>query len=280
MKRLLSIAFAATLLLSCTAIQPESPDPVLVIDGWIDDGGFPIVMVTTSAPVTQEGLSEDDINDCVQRFARVEVSDGSRSVVLTGMPDENYYPPYIYTTGHMRGEAGKTSTLTVSCKGMEARAAVSIPEKTALECVEAVRSEKCDTLYSVRASLKDDCSQRRYYQIFVMREGLDSCYRPSVLGSLDNADFAPGETTLNVYPEPTYSVDGFSLYFPKGRKLHLKFCSVPESVHSYWKSFQDAMTFTRLPLFPIRNNIASNIEGGLGLWAGYGASFYEITPGD
>ena len=280
MKRLPLISFAAALLLSCTATQPEAADTVLVIDGWIDDGGFPVVMVTSSASVTPEGLSAEDMDSHVMRFAKVTVDDGQNSVILTGMPDKRYYPPYIYTTGHLRGEAGKTYNLSVSCKGMEVHATTTIPEKVALESVEAVRSETSDTLYSLALRFTDDRTQRRYYQNFVKTEGQDSCYRPALMGVLDNAEFPPGQTVLNIYPEQKYTIEGFSLYFPKGRRVYLKFCTTDEAVHSYWESFQNSMSFTRLPLFPVRSNIKSNIEGGYGLWAGYGASFYEIVPGD
>ena len=85
----------------------------LVVEGWIEDGGFPVVMLTRSLPVTTEYQSMDDLSDYMLRWARVTVSNGEDSVVLTGKYDRGYFPLFIYTTSRMRGEAGKEYTLTV-----------------------------------------------------------------------------------------------------------------------------------------------------------------------
>ena len=42
------------LLNSCSTHIPLESDPQLVVEGWIDDGGFPVVIVTTTIPVDEQ----------------------------------------------------------------------------------------------------------------------------------------------------------------------------------------------------------------------------------
>ena len=85
----------------------------MVVDGWIEDGGFPIVIITQTLPITEDFVSVNNLGDYIVKWAKVTVSDGVDSVVLTGKYDNNYFPPYIYTTGRMRGKAGQTYYLTI-----------------------------------------------------------------------------------------------------------------------------------------------------------------------
>ena len=78
-----SLLVLALLAAACTPTwQPEGEEK-LVVEGWIDDGGFPVVMVTTSVPTSTEYQSIDDQKDHLVRHARVTVSDGETSVSLT-----------------------------------------------------------------------------------------------------------------------------------------------------------------------------------------------------
>ena len=109
MKKHLAL-IALILAAACTpSWQPEGEER-LVVEGWIDAGGFPIVMVTTSVPTSTEYQNIDDQKNHLARHAKITVSDGENSVILTGMDNKKYFPPYIYTTADMRGVAGKSYT--------------------------------------------------------------------------------------------------------------------------------------------------------------------------
>ena len=75
----------------------------------------------------------DSLSQYLIRWAKVSVSDGERTVVLTGKFDSRYFPPYVYTTGNMRGEAGKTYTLDVEHRDFHATATTTIPETHRIE---------------------------------------------------------------------------------------------------------------------------------------------------
>ena len=92
-------------------IKSQSSD--LVVEGWIQNNQFPVVILTRTLPVTSEFQEMDNLEDYIVNWAKVSITDGTDTVVLTGKYDEDYFPPYIYTTGRMRGETGKSYKLMV-----------------------------------------------------------------------------------------------------------------------------------------------------------------------
>ena len=120
---LLSLLFAAC---DDGDIQP-TPQQSLVVEGWIENGEFPIVIVTKTLPISDDYQNMDNLFDHLVRWAKVTISDGENSVVLSGRYDDTYYPPYVYTTSYMRGELGKTYSLTVEYEGQKLTAQTTIP---------------------------------------------------------------------------------------------------------------------------------------------------------
>ena len=144
MKKIVSYLFSllAFCMIACddgdvTIDTPQS----LVVEGWIENGEFPVVIVTKTLPVTTEYQSMNDLSDYLVRWAKVTVSDGEKSVVLTGMYDESYYPPYVYTTSYLRGETGKSYSLTVEYEGKTLTSTTTIP--ATLPVVDHYQIEKC-----------------------------------------------------------------------------------------------------------------------------------------
>ena len=90
----MALAFAAVF--GCSFPDMHGYRPEIVVEGWIEDGGYPVVIVTTTVPVTDEFKEWGSLNDHVVRWAKVTVSDGEREEVLTGKMDKDYFPPYVY----------------------------------------------------------------------------------------------------------------------------------------------------------------------------------------
>ena len=86
---ILLTVFLAAMMLSCEDdFLPQDQD-VIIVEGWIDEGGFPVVIVTRSLPVRfrDDAVQLEDLSDYVVKLARVTVSDGVNSVILTGHRD-------------------------------------------------------------------------------------------------------------------------------------------------------------------------------------------------
>ena len=100
MNRILIILLFSYVVLFCSCegdiLPPQQSQ--MVVEGWIEDGGHPVVMLTSTVPVSEQETSIDSLGQYLIRWARVAVSDGERTVVLSGKYTKDYFPPYIYTT--------------------------------------------------------------------------------------------------------------------------------------------------------------------------------------
>ena len=273
------ITFLLPLLFSaCEEAAPETiPSTPLVVDGWIDEGGAPVVLVSRTLGPSESLQDKAALLMKVITYATVRVSDGTTTVTLKGRRDDNYIPPFIYTTDEMTGEAGKTYRLDVSFPGINAWAETTLPAKTALDRLEVKVSERDGDLYGITAHFKDNPATRDWYKFFTMVEGVNTTWNSSFLGALDDATLDSPDVSLPV-SRGWWLMEKSNLpLFRKGETVHVKFCTVDETTYLHWKTYDDATILSRNPFFPVSGNVVTNMHGALGFWAGYGASFYDVT---
>lgn len=267
------VSLIILLAVSCTGDVLNVSEPKLVIDGFIEDGGFPVVIVTTTIPVSRDFIGEENVKDCIVRWAKVTVSDGEHEVILTGKSNKGYFPPYLYTTADLRGEAGKEYSLTVEYHGMKATALTTIPESPVLKEMNVVESSGPESDYFLEASFDRGTGCGSHLGFFVREEGRGSQYRPSYLGLVDDDE----PHTWNVYPPETDRWADFNPYFTSGMTIGVKLCSMDDASYDYWRSFADNSTFSGNFIIHSDGNMMSNVAGGEGIWAGYGVDTKIVT---
>lgn len=270
--------FLLLIVIGCSDVKLPQSEPQLAIDGWIETGKGPVVMVTVTVPVDQEIGSEEDLKSHVVIWGKVTVSDGERDVILTGMKNDDYYPPYIYTTSSMRGEAGKTYSIKVEYGGRTATAVTSVPEEVPIGDLK-VRKSNDGSGYYITAILKDDPYAKNYYKVFVRRSGKDSIYVPSFLGLINDEVLSDGADEILINNAIDNMEQSAGTYFSDDDDVFIRFSSIDEAAYHYWSDF-DGITMSRNPLFPVTSRIRSNITGGLGHWSGYGSSYYRVSIAD
>ena len=188
---LYTILLAMTaMLVACDANYTTEAKSELVVEGWIDEGGYPVVILTKSLTISDKYQQADSLSQYLIRWAKVSVSDGERTVVLTGKFDSRYFPPYVYTTGNMRGEAGKTYTLDVEYRDFHATATTTIPETHRIENLTVKPCADSDTLYQVKINIDTERANGEYYQLFTC-EGKDNRLFVHILNLQDKALYLP-----------------------------------------------------------------------------------------
>lgn len=295
---LLATSLGVPLLTACDsdAYFPE-PQQQLVIEGWIDDGGFPIVIPTLSLPVATEEHSFTEIKDNILRWALVSITDGTDTVILRGHYNEGYFPPYIYTDNDFRGQAGHTYTINVDYREFHATATTTIPPVVTPDsiCLTPVGSttgntdyddegkahETGDAAYEVVAHFIDPPNQKDYYALFSRCGTNDLHFRLSSLGTLNDADFnVDSHIKARIFRAPFFRKK-YQRYFLPGDTVGVKFAHVDERSYYALTDYAQAAIFATNAFIPAHFNIRSNIEGGLGYWVGCGAAFaYFIVPGE
>lgn len=285
MKTLRHISAVVMLLLcltGCAEVGLPQPVPQIVVEGWIEDGYNPIVMLTTTVPIGESVTDLKELEKFVINWGKVTISDGEKSVVLSGRRNNDYFPPYIYTTSSMTGQPGKTYTITVEYSGRTVTAQTTIPEDVPLEYIRVAASEENPDNFQLVGGLKDNRNSKDYYKFFVKVSGKDSTYVSSFLGLTDDA-VLQDKTEIAELPinnGSRRSDQRMTTYFSAEDRVIVKFCTLDQTSWQYWNDFEEIQSLSRNPFFPVSTSIRSNVKGGLGYWAGYGSRYYVVSIPD
>lgn len=268
---LLSFVFVA-----CYSDFDSAGDSELVVEGWIDSGRFPVVVLSHTVPISDEYRPTSSLDDYIERWARVTVSDGEREVVLTGKPDNDYFPPYIYTTSDLRGVSGRTYKLTVDCPdGAHAEASTTIPAVAAIDSFAVECVPDADSLRQLYVFVGGEHRFDGYYKVFTHVQGSPYGYLPSYLGIASGRQLS-SDGRIPVNPGRTNVESDFDTYFAVGDTVMVKLARIDSCAYNFWRDFEDMVTLSRNPLFPVTVNLPSNVSGALGYWFGYGSAFATV----
>ena len=270
----------SALLLSCSGDYLPEQNDELVVEGWIEDNGFPVVILTKNINISNKYQSLDSLSSCIVRWAKVTVSDGEKSVVLTGRYMKGYTPPYIYTTSHFRGEAGKTYLLTVEYGDFHATATTTIPNTQKIDELSVERCAQSDTLYQISLRYNDDEAEQNYYQIFTRVGGRDvRQYLAAYLGTIDNRVVKP-KTKIPVYRGRDINTLDYTPYYTINDTVAVKFAHIDRTSYNFWYDYTRNLTTAGNMFFATAASLRSNIIGGTGYWCGMGSDIKYVAIRD
>lgn len=270
----------SALLLSCSGDYLPEQNDELVVEGWIEDNGFPVVILTKNINISNKYQSLDSLSSCIVRWAKVTVSDGEKSVVLTGRYMKGYTPPYIYTTSHFRGEAGKTYLLTVEYGDFHATATTTIPNTQKIDELTVERCAQSDTLYQISLRYNDDEAEQNYYQIFTRVGGRDvRQYLAAYLGTIDNRVVKP-KTKIPVYRGRDINTLDYTPYYTINDTVAVKFAHIDSTSYNFWYDYTRNLTTAGNMFFATAASLRSNIIGGTGYWCGMGSDIKYVAIRD
>lgn len=272
------ILFFILLSLVCSCESDELPTgrDVLVVEGWIDDGGFPVVIVTKNLPLTEQSFNMDELSDKLVRWAKVSVVCDGDTTILTGMMNKAYFPPFIYTTSKMRGMSGKAYQLLVDYNGEHIEAVTTIPPRPDVDSLIVSNVEGNDTLYKVRIFFKDNPQERNFYKAFVRVGTQSRQFRSCYLGTVSD-DVLQENNVMTINRGAFFNDSDYSPYFFPNDTILVKFAQIDESSFHFWSDYENHDSFSTNPMFPVSMNIRTNIQGGVGYWCGCGAVTYPVT---
>ena len=251
-------------------------EPRIVVEGSIENGEPATVTLSWSAPFDQK-MDTAFLLDHVIRSAKVSVGDGEKTEILTLGSNWDYMPPYIYYGTEIKGEIGKSYCLTVEYQNKILRSETYIPEPTLLQDYAFVKENPSNTTGYLRITFKN--TSDLYYQVATRIEGKENVYTPCLYGNFRAAQFGKDETVslqiskaLILYPEVKIAT-----YFVEGDIIFMKFRTLPKHGYDFWCSWQNEVINGQNPIFPSTTRLVSNIQGGIGLWCGYGTCTYRIN---
>ncbi|MBO7199279.1 MAG: DUF4249 family protein [Alistipes sp.] len=268
MKRYIFILLSVLSLVGCIK-DPEYDGGFrqrMVVDGRIEAGHCAIVMLSITTQYQGE-YDKSDFADLIVRWAKVTVECDGVKEVLVGRPNSNYPTQYIYTGVDIVGEVGKTYKLLVEYSDREWRAETTITEPATLSDIR-VESTDGEKLYSISATL----SPTKYPCCVECSMGGGPYYAPTMLGVYEPSD-EPRRIVIN---PPLQTID-YTPVFVRGQKVALRLSTMNDFGYDYWSMWNNNVINNANPLFPMLDNLPTNISnGGLGIWSGYGSTYYKV----
>ena len=276
--RKLGMIIVALLTCCCCEYEVRLPEssPQLVIEGWIEDGGFPVVMVTTTVSIDETVTDVSQLKEHVVNWAKVSVSDGEREVVLIGQMNDDYFPPYIYTTTEIMGEAGKSYRVKVEYSGRTVTANTSIPSPKPLEYIKVKQSKEVKGKFYLIGGLDDDPLTKDYYKVFTKALTKDSTYVSSFMGLSDDEILGEGIKEFVINNGSGKVGEPIDAYFSADDVISVRFATLDRISWMFWNDFEEVQALSSVPIF----TVSTNIKGGLGYWAGYGSTYYTVNIPD
>ena len=252
----------------------------IVVEGWIDAGGYPVVILTRECPVRLKAdrISIKDLSDYVVQWAFVTVSDGNKSAVLIGRIDNRYFPGYIYTTDRIKGEAGKSYTLTVKYLDKEITSTTTIPlYPPAVDSLVCSRVPGGKGLCNITAYVTNVPGRSEYYKSAFMEGTGQAQYLSSFLGVVDDALADSVMSMPIIRTIKDNDKENRTRYFHEDTLVSVKVATIDRESYDFWKSYANKSDLNNFMLSSTIGNLPTNIKGGLGYWSGYNPFIYTFT---
>ncbi|WKN31565.1 DUF4249 domain-containing protein [Porifericola rhodea] len=258
-------------------INVELPayEPKLVVEGWIEQDKYARVILTESAAFFDK-IDSAALRNSIVTTAKVTVSNGDETEILTLNKEDEFFPSYVYQSTQIKGKVGETYELKVEVGGEEYAARTSVTAPASLDSIWFERLADQDSVGEVRLRYTDPVAERNQYRIFTKRLNKDKSFVPVYLSVIDDRSFN-GETIDFSLLRGSESLSEVTddIYFHTGDTVMIKFCTMDETHYQYWKNLENELYAAKNPLYASGNEVVGNIEGNaLGVWGGYGASYY------
>jgi hypothetical protein len=273
----------------------------IVVEGYIEAGQRPqppVVILTRDVPFFQD-LDGGALSNLFVRDALVAVDDGERRVFLSEVCLEQLNAEQRELAGElfgldlealgfnfcaytdlgfsMLGREGKTYRLSVLADGERLEAITSIPQRVPLTGLRFIQppGEPNDTLAQLRCRIVDPPGVPNFYRYFIavnngpFLAGINSVVDDRLF---DGRDFE--------FPLPRPQARGadfdpatFGLY-RRGDTVTVKWVSLDEAHFRFWNTLE--FNAVNQGPFSSYTRVASNVEGGLGIWGGLAAEYYTL----
>lgn len=305
------IALLALLLVSCEKdidIDVPAVEPQIVVEGTIENGGPPIVLVSKTRGFF-EATSPEDIANSYSNEAAVFVNDQElTSICVEDIPPEllsqfselvgiaaedlDDLPICGYVGFDIEGAFDTSYELRIELDNQVLTATTKIPNPVVPDSSYFRLWANSPRYGYVFSRFTDPDTLNNAYRVFTKRIGPNVNDNPT-----DDVYYAPfGSTFLDEFFNGTSLEVGFQRgqpfnssravdtgeeegFFELGDRFVFKFCSISEPSYQFFRTFEQQLGTNGSP-FSAPNNVITNIDGGLGVWAGYACVYDTIfaTP--
>lgn len=283
----LLILIGLTACVSPIDLEQEPYESKVVVDGYIESGGYANIYLTWSSPFLSSYDSASIRKSFITTASVVLSNSKGESEPLIMVRNNLFFPPNVYKSTEMKGEAGETYSLTIRYRGRIITASTTIPESPGVGVISMSAasdtsgqlnlsvlpwsSEETYLFIQVRSKLAKEQFHTTVSPVFKMKpdEGLQTIpIHRSAESNLHQLD-----TTKRYYSDwPRYM-------YSRTDTLTLKYGAVDFDSYQILKSIFADQAIQSNPFAINSVGIKSNINGGIGRWTGIGlAPILVYTP--
>jgi hypothetical protein len=266
-------------------IDLEETSPKLVVEGTIENGEPPVIILTNSLNYFS-GISAAMLANSFVRNAEVFVSSGSithrlKEFTIPGPGGVNFYyysnDPANPATA-IFGQLNKQYSLRIVAEGKEYTSTTSIPDIT--RRIDSVfwklpppGNDSNKVMVMIKATDKPGFGD--YVRYYTKRNsepfypGLNSVFDDQVIdGSSYEVQVERG------VPRTGSQEEGYS-FFNKGDTVTLKLSNIDKATYDFWRTMEFSYASIGNP-FSTPTKVTGNISGALGYFGGYASQFRTL----
>ncbi|MCL2028603.1 MAG: DUF4249 domain-containing protein [Bacteroidales bacterium] len=254
----------------------------IAVEGWIEEGEGARVLLSRSVPISELVDSSNFIVYAI-RSAMVIVSDGVENDTLRLRSASQYLPPFLYMGDKVIGQTGGTYNLTIhyvnptDLTRQTLTATTTIQPSVPIKHVEYVREKSTDTTGKLRVDFTHPNDQHNYYQVATMIRGVDDIFVPCLYSNFNSQNFTSSDVQLNIVRGVSiYPKVNFDLHYHDGDTISVRLRTMTKEGFDFWNLWQNEIINAQNPIFPANTSLKSNINGGIGIWCGYGQSTMRV----
>lgn len=281
------LAFIFTSCEKAVDIQPEIREPVLVVDGQIENGQPPIIQLSNSinffSKITHEVLAGTFVHN-----ANITISDGTRTHKLReyAVPIGAGYHIYYYSIDSSRlstaifGEFQKKYSLQIEVNGKQYMSETTIP----------ALAKKTDSLWWVPAPRNPDTTKAVIIARVTDPPGFGNYAR--YFTKVNSGPFFPGAASAfddQVVDGKTYDIQvdqGINRndppeiedygYFRRGDTVTVKFANIDKTTYDFWRTIEYGYQSVGNPFSSPVKVLGNITNGALGAFCGYSVQYKTL----
>ena len=305
LKKIILLSILLVHLFSCTKeVNIDIPGfkAELVVDGNIETGGHPLILLSKSANVYEESYVTTYIESFVSDAIVSVVVDGDTTLLeylyLTEFPlstqarfaemlrveleEVQILPVKVYSSKTLLGKAGKTYELLIDYNSKRYTAITTIPEPVPFQSLIWKAEENEPNYGLIKAKLADPPNQFDAYKYDSKRintqpngKPKDGTFRNGNGGGRIFRDRYFDGLTIDLTfrnpqkPKDSTIADEYKRYFKRGDSIVVKLSKLDKSTYDFFRLKREQQESNGNP-FATPVNAKTNIKGGgLGIWAGF-----------
>jgi hypothetical protein len=290
-------------------VDLPKPTDKIVVEGIIEKGLPPYVLLTKNSAFFG-GIDLNDLEAYFIKGAKITVTEGSRveelqeysTELLQLLPEEErkalaaQFGFELDSTGNLPlfriytialgsdfvGEVGKKYDLRIEVDGKVLTATTTIPSPVSFDSLyfKPHPNPDNDTLLSLYGRLKDPDMPGNYYRYFTRKNsgpwvtGFQTVFDDAFINGTNFPIVIPYGIERSQRSED-FDPDTFG-YFKKGDTCSVKLCMIDKSHYNFWRTLEADRGSQGNP-FGSFVVVKTNINGGIGVWGGYGSSIQTIV---